>query len=121
MEKQIFQCPSTIEKIETRKDNTLKVVIGTQEIAKDEEVMLMRLRNKLGWFIFKELPVEKADLVDIPDFIPLPVGQKSPSQRERDIMWVYWSQKTDKKMKFNDWRDKIIEKRIIGWQTKINE
>ena len=121
MEKQIFQAPSEIEKVETRKDNTIKLTVGVQEIARDEEAMLMRLRNKSGWFMFSELPVEKADLGDIPDHIPLPTGKKSPNQREAAIMFVYWDQMTDKKVDFNAWRDQIIEKRIVGWQQKLNE
>lgn len=118
---EIFQCQSAIEAVATRKDNTLKLTVGAQELTPDEEAKLMRLRNKVGWFMFSELPIEKADLGDMPDHIPLPAGQKSPNQREAAIMWVYWDRMTDKKVKFNEWRDQIIEKRIIGWQTKLNE
>jgi hypothetical protein len=120
-EKQLFQCASAIEKVETRSDGTLKLTIGTQDLVPDEEAKLMRLRRKQGWFMFAEIPIEDVDLSDIPDFIPRPKGEKSLSQKERDIMFVYWKEKTDQKIPFEEWREKIIEKRIEGWKQKINE
>jgi len=119
--KKLFQVASVIEKIETRRDHTLKLTIGTQELDSDNETILMRLRNKIGWLLFQEVPIEKTDLSDIPDFIPRPKGEKSESQREREAMWIYWKNKTDQKVEFDEWRKNIIERRIKSWNEKTNE
>ena len=119
--KELFQCASTIEKVETRRDQTLKLIIGTQELDPDSEAILMRLRNKIGWFMFSTVPIEDVDLKDIPDFIPRSVGQKSDSQLEREQMWLFWKNKTDQRVEFEEWRHKIIQRRIQSWKDKLNE
>lgn len=106
----MLQVPATIEGVSTRKDKTIKVVLGTQETDPDTMAGLMGLHDKLGWFMFAEnaftetdIPVENA-----PEF----KEDKSPSQRLRSVLWVYWDQCTDKKQSFNNFYDSWVEKKI---------
>lgn len=105
-----FQVPATIESISTRKDRTMKIVVGTQELEPSDSAELMALHDKLGWFMFAEnafapteIPKENA-----PEF----KSDKSPSQRLRSILYVYWDKCTDKKTTFNNFYDQFVEKKI---------
>ena len=45
--------PAIIESISTRKDNTLKVIIGTNEITPDKVGSLMAMHNKMAYVAIK--------------------------------------------------------------------
>ena len=105
----LFQAASTIESISTRKDKTMKLVIGTQELQPDQMAILMENHDKLGWFLFNENAINASDIPkeQAPDF----VGQKSPFERLRNILFVYWNTCTDKKIDFELWRRNWVDKK----------
>ncbi len=105
-----FQVPATIESISTRKDRTMKVIIGTQELEPKDSAELMSLHNTLGWFMFAENAFEVKDIPkeNAPEF----KDDKSPSQRLRAILWVYWDTCTNKSTTFNSFYDQFVEKKI---------
>lgn len=105
-----FQTSATIESISTRKDRTIKVIVGTQELEPSDSAELMALHNKLGWFMFAEnaFTIEDIPKENAPEF----KEDKSPSQRLRNTLYVYWDKCTDKKTTFNNFYDQFIEKKI---------
>ena len=71
--------------------NSVKLVFETQELDAEKTADLFSLRNQLGWLIFApsqsaeiELPQEPAE--EFRD-------DKSPSQRLRAVLYVYWKQR----------------------------
>jgi hypothetical protein len=119
--KNLFQTPSTIENISTRKDGTIKIVIGTQELPPDEMAQLMSLYNKLGYFLFKENDITPDEIPedDAPEF----EDEKSPTKRLYSVLYVFWKQQTDKgKMSksFNDFRKEQMEKFIDVVKDKLD-
>ena len=106
--KKLFQVSATIESISTRKDRTMKCFVGTQELVPEQMAILMDLHDKIGWFLFaeNELRVEDVPNVDAVEFS----GDKSPSKRLRDFLFIYWEKCTDKKTPFDmfwkNWCDK---------------
>ncbi len=99
-----FQIASTIESIATRSDNTIKVVLGTQELEPDQATALFALKGKLGWFLFSETTLNEADIPKEP--INEFKRDKSPSQRLRDCLYVWWSKNTNKNKPFDDvWKE----------------
>ena len=110
MEKQIFQASAIIEQVSTRRDNTIKLSVGVQDLDPESETMLMRLRNKVGWFVFSESTIDKQDLASIPEEVKIDKGEKSASQRLRSRMFVYFTEYLRKdKNDFNLWRDRQLE------------
>lgn len=113
----MFQCASSIENITTRKDGTLKLTVGTQELTSEQMAEVMKLHNKLGWFLFSENDIDKSDIPkeNAPEFS----GDKSPSQRLRSILYVYWDKCTDKTLTFNQYYDKFVQKKINEIKDKL--
>jgi len=104
-----------VETIQSRKDNTLKVVLGTQELT--EGGKLFPLQNRLctvGISPNEALTKENIELLESSklgiDDIP---GTKSQSQRLRNVLFVYWQQAdggySDFNLFYQNRMDKIIE------------
>lgn len=113
-----FQTASTIESVATRADNTIKVVIGTQELDPEQATALFALKGKVGWMLFKENEIVEKDLPDEP--APEFENEKSPSERLRAVMWIYWDTKTKKEKTFEEFRREHMEKIIEFWKGKLD-
>lgn len=88
----MFQVSSQIQKIQTLVDGGFKLDVITQELTPEEATLLLSLHKKQGWFLFKEAPFKEEDLVDLPEIKPEFKGDKTPSQRLRAVLYVYWQQ-----------------------------
>lgn len=106
----MFQVPSIIEKAQTLLDNSVKLSIVTQELNPSEMAELFRLKGKPGWVMFKENPVDETDVPKEP--APEFKTDKTPSQRLRAALWVYWDANTNKKKDFATFYQEWIELKI---------
>lgn len=116
----IFQTASTIENITTRKDHTLKITIGTQELAPEEKAKIFNLHAKIGWMLFSESPMQEAD---IPEERPEFSNRKSDSQRLRNVLYVYWKKKEEQglmKKTFEEFKKEWYEKKIEQIKMSID-
>ena len=111
----LFQTPAIIDKISTLVDGGCKLSISTQELAPDEMTSLFSLKNKEGWFLFKESVIKESDVDKIPDEpdVRIEKRDKTPSQRIRAVIYRLWE--TTNKSKTADefykyYMDKLIEK-----------
>lgn len=87
---------SQIEKIETRSDRTIKIVLGTSmEMSAEEKTVLFSLADKPVWTLHSS----NDDLTetDVPDEKPdTMTGQKSKARRLRSVIYVLWKQEGSK-------------------------
>ena len=113
----MFQVPSTIKKIQTLKDKTFKLSVECQELPADEMVKVFELNDKIGWLVFGENVIDKSDIPEenAPEF----ENKKSPSQRLRAILHVYWDKCTDKKVPFDTYYKYWTEKKITEIKGKL--
>jgi hypothetical protein len=74
-------------------DGGLRLQVDTQELAPESNAELMRQYNKLGHFVFAESEVIKES--DIPT-TPLEDNQKTPSQRLRSTLFVWFKKLQEK-------------------------
>ncbi len=73
----------------------VRITIDTQEsLTPDQTSELFALYEKLGHFFFLEKPDVKIDTSTLPE-IRLEAGEKSPGQRLRAALYIYWEQRTD--------------------------
>jgi len=86
---QQVQFPAQLNKIETRTDGSIKVVLETQELNGDDMAALFGYRNLLGYITFTP---NKVDHVEVPENATAQDMGKSPSQRMRDTLYVLWQQ-----------------------------
>lgn len=93
----IFQAPAIITGIKTMADNTLRVQVDCQEMPPEIEAIVLGIRNKFGWFCFKENEEVKDGEIDFPD-LPMPRtdSNKTPAQRLRSVLFVLWEKKGKK-------------------------
>lgn len=104
----MFRVPAIIHKVATMVDGGLSLTVHTQEMEGESEVELFKLRKKTGWFLFAENP----DDLQVDDLEPVEVDEKTPSQRLRSVLYVYWKAKGSKKTFnsfYNDYMEKLIE------------
>lgn len=103
----ILQFSAQIEEVKRNKDRTLRLKIDTQEIPPSESAHIFELQDKQIWIAFAETEITKENL-NIPEVID-PLDSKSPSQRLRDRMFVYFK---EKKVEgdFDSWYKTQLEK-----------
>ena len=113
-----FQTSSQIESVATRADNTLKIVIGTQELLPEQAAQLFSLKGKQGWMLFKENAITPDEIPedDAPD-----LHGKSPSQRLRDRMIVYYTKKHGNTKGFQGWYEEQLEMFGQRYLAKLEE
>lgn len=105
----MFQVPSYIQGLRTLADNTIRLTVDCQELSPEECAQIFMLKGKQGWFVFKENEI-KAE--DIPDTNVEFKGDKTPSQRLRNCLYVYWKEQTSQTEDFNTFYTKWIEKKL---------
>ena len=107
----IFAVPSTIVKVETMSDRTLKLRVDTtRELPAGDEAKIMHLRGTQGWFVYSDKEVTESDIPDVD--IDHEVSEKSPSQRLRNIVWVHWDKNTNKQKTFDIYYREVMDKII---------
>jgi len=82
--------PVLVTGLATKVDGSIKITLETRELPAQEAANLFALRNLESWAVLSpnelkeiNLPKEKAD----PS-----LGTKTPSQRLRNVLYVYWTQ-----------------------------
>lgn len=107
--------PSEIVEVKTMA-KSLRITVDTQETLTPESMAkLFTLKDKVGWFFFAEqaekLPTT-IDTIDLPE-IHLEDGEKSPSQRLRSVLYIYWQQtknKDDFELFYRRWMERAVDK-----------
>ena len=85
-----YTVPATMSSISTLKDKTLKVTFHCQEMPADAAAECIRLNQTFGWLIFAS---EEATETFVPDAPPPEFKQsKTPAQRLRAVLFVWWQQ-----------------------------
>ena len=93
-----------VEKISTLADGSLRVHIGTPELSNETMVNLFQLNRKTGYVLLSPYPVnedqknavEKA--AEKVEHESTEFGNKTPSQRLRSVLYVYWEKTQPKQI-----------------------
>lgn len=94
--------PGTVSQVKTMA-RSVRVTFDSQEVLTPQQMSeLFGLYEKVGYFIFHEAPVEAIDLATLPEIKP-PPGEKSPSKRLRDRLFVYYTARNGKPEGFETW------------------
>lgn len=109
---------ATVEGIRTRKDRTLAITIGTQEMAPDKAGELLAMAGNLVavYIADKGISQQEIDRVDEAD-IDLP--GKSQSQRLRSVLYVLFTQDAEGFQTYDDYYHAKTEKIIEHLKAKI--
>lgn len=116
----LFQSPAQVTKVETMSDGGVRVVVDTQEITDPGELAkLFRLKKgSIGHFLFKAAEITAEDVPD--EDAAMEEGEKkSPSQRLRAVLFVYWKDVKGGKGDFNAFYRQCIETLIEKYKEKL--
>lgn len=92
MSNNTIQFAAIIDGVTKKKDGTLSVKLGTQELGPQDTAQIFEYGNQQIWIAFKDEPIESHELIVPKDFVPEFPGEKSPSKRLKDVLYVYWKQ-----------------------------
>ena len=112
-----FQAACQIEKVTTRADFTLKVIVGLQELSDEREAAMMALRKVPVNILISPHEITQEDLhsIDIisdEDKEHFGKKAKTKSQRLRNILWRVWEKegcKGSDKEHYSKEMDKICD------------
>lgn len=109
---------SQIEKIETRSDRTIKIVIGTsREMSAEEKTVLFSLADKPAWTLHST----NDDLTeaDVPDEKPdAMTGRKTKAQIQRAVIYRIWESE-GKKGNSEDHYQRVMDAVISQLKEKL--
>lgn len=108
-----------IESISTRKDKSLKITIGSQELTPNQSTDIFLLNQSFCYIGFKQEQFKKdeADLLDSlkSDF----EYQKTPSQRLRAVLYLNYEQDNKGYKDFGTFYASEMERIIEHYKTKL--
>ena len=85
--------PVMVDSLATKKDGSVKITLETQETTPQAMTSLFSLRQQLAWAVIAP-ELQDIEEADIPQEKPDPsIGTKTPAQRLRAVMYVFWEQK----------------------------
>lgn len=84
--------PVLINTLSTKQDGSIKITMETRELAGVDAARLFDLRGSEAWAIIAPTEIKEED-VKLPNERPDPaIGQKTPSQRLRAVLYRLWEQ-----------------------------
>lgn len=108
-----------VEGVRTRKDRTLAVTLGTQEVSPNQAGQLVEMTGKLCAVYITEKESIPQEVIDQVDEADIDRPGKSQSQRFRAVMFKLWKQDGEGYENFDLYYHSKMEKLIEHYKTKI--
>jgi len=84
--------PAQIEGLTSRKDKTIKVTFGTQELAPNDLAQVFQLNQRFCYIAIKEELFQQDELDTLDNIKTDLESNKTPSQRLRGILYINYQQ-----------------------------
>ena len=104
-----------VEKISTLADGSLRVHIGTPELSNETMVNLFQLNRKTGYVLLSPYPVNEDQKSAVEkaakkaEHESTEFGNKTPSQRLRAVLYVYWEKTQPKQLNPDTGNVELVE------------
>lgn len=114
--------PSVLETVSTRRDNTLKLVFGTNELPPSIVSNLFSQHNKYGFLMFKDQDFNPNDIDKMSKLkVDLDDRTKTPSQRLRGVLFRMYEQDAKGFDTFAKYYDHHMEKVIEHFKKQLDQ
>lgn len=113
----MIQFSAIIDGVSAKKDSTLTIRLGTQELTPNDTSEIFKFANRQIWVGFAETAITN---LDVPKTVDELDGGKSTSERLLAVLYVYWNTKTDKTKPFETFRKDYLEKIIQNIKDKLD-
>lgn len=112
--------PAQLESVGTRKDKTLKLTFGTNELSPSQASELFTIANQFGYLAFKDEDFKREELEVVESLkSELEDTLKKPSQRLRNVLFRVYEQDNDGFKTFAKYYDSKMEQLINHFKGKI--
>ena len=99
-------------------DGTRRILLDCQEAVPEQLVEILKFNGKIGWFLFSEAKIDESK-IELPKIKTEFEGEKTPSERLRNVMYLAWKQKGELG-DFESWRRKQMEYIINQYKDKLD-
>ncbi len=108
------QFAAILDGVSKKKDSTLSVKLGTQELGPEDTARIFEFGNREVWVCLAETAVTAEDL-EVPEVLTEFRKDKTPSERLRNVLYRLWEKEVKKTgREFDSWylgyMDRAIEK-----------
>jgi hypothetical protein len=112
--------PAQLEAVTTRKDKTLKLTFGTNELTPSQAAELFGIANQFGYLAFKDESFRRDELDAVESLkSELEDTLKKPSQRLRGIMFRVYEVDNEGFTTFAKYYDSKMEQLITHFKNKL--
>lgn len=113
--------PAQLEAVTTRKDKTLKLTFGTNELTPVQASELFTTANQFGYLLFKEESFSR-DEIDMVESLKtdLEDTMKKPSQRLRGVLYRNYEMNNEGFNTFSKYYDSKMEQLILHFKSKLD-
>jgi len=122
--KELFKIPATLTKYQGMRNRSLRLVFDTQESLTDEQIAKTTLLlEKFLWLCCFHEETKESEMLELVKDLPqleVDKDQKTPSQRLRDRMYVYYKQTHSDTSNFNSWYIDALDKIGQNYLDKVN-
>ena len=109
-----------VESISTRKDKTLKLTIGTNEMSPADAADVFQLNQQFCYLGIKVEPFQKEEQ-DLIDSMKSDYEGKTPSQRLRGVLYRNWELNNEGYNNFNSYYVTKMELIVTHYKNKLDE
>ena len=123
MDAKLLTIPCAIESVATRKDKTIRVVIGTQELSPAQMTELMsQWVGGIGVMAFKgeQFNYNDEEMLNAIKIDAAELGGKTPSQRLRSSLYVLFEHNNEGHQDFNSYYQSMMERFIDMVKKRID-
>jgi hypothetical protein len=112
--------PTYVENITTRKDRSVKITLGTQELSPSKAGEVFNLMNSLTMTYISQKEVNQKEIDQVDKLDPELEG-KTQSQRIRNVLYLLFEQDNEGFQSFDTYYKSKTEKYIDHLKTKIKD
>jgi len=120
METKTFVAYADFASFKSRVNHTIDVTFNVSETSAAEASLLFPFLNQQGVLAFKIGDFTDAEINALPEPKPEFSNQKSPSERLRNVLFVYFKQQGGDPSDFESFRIREMGKIITSWKDKLS-
>jgi hypothetical protein len=103
---------ATMENVSTRRDGTIKLTLGTQEISQGKAGELFTMQNKILAIYLTLKETVPQSVMDQVDQIDIDMPGKTKSQRQRNVLYRIWELQKEGHKTFESYYSAKMEEHI---------
>ena len=119
----IFKLPVTMTKYESKRNRSMRIILDSQENLADNQLSrIAQYHEKFLWLVLLHEDAKydeyMEDIKNLPE-LKREKFEKSPSQRLRDVLYIYYMQNHKDSTGFDSWRITQMENIINTFKERL--